>query len=97
MKRDHWLIRLFGWKATIFHGDPSVADRWEWLRDHLEKGPKDRKIPHRLVWLMTLPLRVLRKMDRPLTRWLGYPCLSIAVVGIKRADVSRTPSKTAAG
>jgi len=31
-------IRLFGWKATIFYGDPLVFDRWIWLRRHLRPG-----------------------------------------------------------
>lgn len=33
------LIRLVGWKATLFHGDTLVYDRWKWLRDHLKAGP----------------------------------------------------------
>lgn len=33
------LVRLVGWKATLFHGDTLVYDRWKWLRDHIEKGP----------------------------------------------------------
>jgi SAM-dependent methyltransferase len=33
------LFRLIGWKATVLHGDPSVFDRWVWLRDHLQPGP----------------------------------------------------------
>ena len=33
-----------------------------------------------LGWALTLPLRVLQPLDRPLTRLLGYPHLSIALV-----------------
>ena len=33
------LIRLIGWRASIVHGDPSVFDRWLWLRRHLQPGP----------------------------------------------------------
>jgi SAM-dependent methyltransferase len=33
------LVRLFGWKASFFHGDPSVYDRWRWLARHLTQGP----------------------------------------------------------
>lgn len=29
------LVRLFGWKATLFHGDPLVYDRWRWIRRRL--------------------------------------------------------------
>ena len=32
------LIRLIGWKAAIFHGDPCVYDRWRWLGKHLLPG-----------------------------------------------------------
>jgi SAM-dependent methyltransferase len=33
------LVRLIGWRATILHGDPTVVDRWRWLRRHLRAGP----------------------------------------------------------
>src|SRR4051812_5913682 len=29
------LVRLFGWRAALFHGDPLVYDRWRWLRRRL--------------------------------------------------------------
>lgn len=29
------LVRLFGWRATLFHGDPLVYDRWRWIRRRL--------------------------------------------------------------
>lgn len=29
------LVRLFGWRATLFHGDPLVYDRWCWIRKRL--------------------------------------------------------------
>lgn len=29
------LVRLFGWRATLFHGDPLVYDRWRWIRKRL--------------------------------------------------------------
>ena len=32
------LIRLIGWRATVLHGDPTVYDRWRWLRRHLLSG-----------------------------------------------------------
>ena len=33
------LTRVLGWRATILQGDPSVVDRWRWLRRHLRPGP----------------------------------------------------------
>ena len=33
------LVNLLGWRATILHGDPTVVDRWHWLRRHLRPGP----------------------------------------------------------
>jgi SAM-dependent methyltransferase len=33
------LLTVVGWKATVLHGDPSVFDRWIWLRRHLLRGP----------------------------------------------------------
>jgi len=33
------LVKLFGWKATVFHGDPAGFDRWRWLVRHLQPGP----------------------------------------------------------
>jgi SAM-dependent methyltransferase len=38
----------------------------------------------RVAWAATLPLRVLQPLDAFLSRWLEYPPLSIAVVGVKR-------------
>jgi SAM-dependent methyltransferase len=29
------LVRLFGFRATLIHGDPLVLDRWLWLRSRL--------------------------------------------------------------
>jgi SAM-dependent methyltransferase len=39
MASDDALIRILGWSAMILHGDPSVTDRWKWLRGHLQPGP----------------------------------------------------------
>ncbi|HTW43583.1 MAG TPA: methyltransferase domain-containing protein [Solirubrobacteraceae bacterium] len=33
------LLKAFGWRALLVHGDPCVLDRWLWLRRHLRKGP----------------------------------------------------------
>ncbi len=32
------LMRAFGWRALLVHGDPCVLDRWLWLRRHLRGG-----------------------------------------------------------
>jgi hypothetical protein len=31
------LVQLFGWKATVFHGDPGVWSRYQWLKKHLRR------------------------------------------------------------
>lgn len=31
------LVKLFGFPATLLHGDPLVLDRWLWLRRHLPR------------------------------------------------------------
>lgn len=33
------LLKVFGWRSLLIHGDPCVLDRWLWLRSHLRKGP----------------------------------------------------------
>ncbi len=33
------LIKVFGWRALLIHGDPCVLDRWLWLRRNLRAGP----------------------------------------------------------
>lgn len=33
------LVKLFGFYATIFHGDPTSFDRWRWLKRYLKPGP----------------------------------------------------------
>jgi hypothetical protein len=40
-------------------------------------------LPYPLVWLLTLPLRTIRCLDRPMTRLLRYPYLSVAVVATR--------------
>lgn len=32
------LVRVLGWRATLLQGDPTVTDRWLWLRKHLRPG-----------------------------------------------------------
>jgi len=39
--------------------------------------------PH-LGWILSLPLRLLRPLDGPLTRLTGFPHLSIGVVAVRR-------------
>lgn len=38
--------------------------------------------PH-AAWVITAPLRVFRRLDRPLTRLFKYPYLAVGVVGVK--------------
>ncbi len=33
------LLRIFGWRFLLITGDPSVLDRWMWVRKHLRRGP----------------------------------------------------------
>lgn len=35
---NNLLVRLLGWPATVLHGDPSIFDRWLWLRRRLVPG-----------------------------------------------------------
>ncbi len=42
------------------------------------------KLDWKMGWAVTFPLRALQVLDRPLTFLLRYPCLSVAVVGVKR-------------
>ena len=37
-------------------------------------------IPLRLAWAITFPLRILQSLDRPVTRMIGYPFFSVALV-----------------
>ena len=37
---DNALVRLIGWRALIWQGDPLVIDRWHWLKRHLMPGPQ---------------------------------------------------------
>lgn len=34
---NSFLVRIFGFPATLVHGDPLVLDRWLWLKPHLPK------------------------------------------------------------
>jgi len=43
----------------------------------------NRVYPH-LGWIVSLPVRLLRPLDAPLTRLTGYPHLSIGVVAVRR-------------
>lgn len=31
------LVKIFGWRATLHHGDPLVWDRWRWIKKRLRK------------------------------------------------------------
>ncbi len=32
------MLRYFGWRSLLIHGDPCVLDRWLWVRRHLRPG-----------------------------------------------------------
>ena len=42
------------------------------------------------AWAIMLPLRALVIFDRPLTRLLGYPYLSVALCAVKRPSQDAT-------
>jgi SAM-dependent methyltransferase len=44
-----------------------------------------RRLGRPAAWLIVLPLRPLAVVDRPLTRLLGFPRLSVAVCAVKRS------------
>ena len=45
LMRNSLLVRIFGFPATLIHGDSLVLDRWMWLRAHLGKVvPGSRKL-----------------------------------------------------
>jgi 2-polyprenyl-3-methyl-5-hydroxy-6-metoxy-1,4-benzoquinol methylase len=33
------LVRLFGWRIGVLFGDPTMYDRWQFLRDRINPGP----------------------------------------------------------
>lgn len=43
----------------------------------------DGVIPHKLTWGLTFPLRAFMFLDRPISRAMNYPLLSIAIVAEK--------------
>jgi SAM-dependent methyltransferase len=34
-----FILRILGWRLLLIHGEPSVLDRWLWVRKHLKGGP----------------------------------------------------------
>src|SRR5258708_30322195 len=38
------LVKLFGFPATLVHGDPLVLDRWFWLKARLPKTRNDEHL-----------------------------------------------------
>jgi 2-polyprenyl-3-methyl-5-hydroxy-6-metoxy-1,4-benzoquinol methylase len=38
------LVRLFGFPATLVHGDPMVLDRWLWLKQRLPKARSGERL-----------------------------------------------------
>jgi len=35
---NNWLLRWLGWRALVLQADPTVYDRWNFLRTHLRAG-----------------------------------------------------------
>jgi SAM-dependent methyltransferase len=44
-------------------------------------------LPYPLVWLVTLPIRIFRCLDRSVTRLLHYPYFSVAVIATRTSEV----------
>ena len=42
--RSSFLVRLFGWKAALHHGDPLVWDRWRWIRRRIPLTHNDERL-----------------------------------------------------
>lgn len=38
------LVDLFGFPATLVHGDPMVLDRWRWLCEHLPRTRNEERV-----------------------------------------------------
>ena len=38
------LVNIFGFPATLIHGDPMVMDRWRWLNGHLSDNNSNAKL-----------------------------------------------------
>ncbi|MBX9761226.1 MAG: methyltransferase domain-containing protein [Beijerinckiaceae bacterium] len=38
------LVRIFGWRATLHHGDALVWDRWRWLSRRLRRTQNDERL-----------------------------------------------------
>lgn len=38
------LVRLFGWKATLHHGDPLVWDRWRWIKRRVRQTRDNERL-----------------------------------------------------
>ena len=38
------LVKMFGFPATLIHGDTAVLDRWLWLRKHLPETCNGEKL-----------------------------------------------------
>lgn len=38
------LVRIFGWKAALHHGDPLVWDRWRWIKQRVRRTHNDDRL-----------------------------------------------------
>lgn len=37
---NNTLVKLIGWRAILLQGDPTVTDRWYWLKNYIQPGEK---------------------------------------------------------
>lgn len=41
---SNFLIQVFGWQASLHHGDPLVWDRWRWIKKHLRATRDEERL-----------------------------------------------------
>jgi SAM-dependent methyltransferase len=93
------LVKLLGWRATVLQGDPSVIDRWRWLKRHLKRGPLRTldagcgtgaytlyaaKVGNRAVGVSFDPAQIKRAEDR--ARILGVTNVEFHVGDLRKLD-----------
>lgn len=85
------LARLFGFPATLVHGDPLVLDRWLWLRDRLPVTRNGERLLDVGCGTGAFSIGAARR---------GYDVLGLSwdernqAVAAQRAELCRAPSTT---
>ena len=83
------LVRLFGWRATLHHGDALVFDRWRWIKRHLRHTRNNERLLDVGCGSGAFTIGTAR---------LGYRSLGLSwcernqKVAEERARISRTPT-----